>query len=156
MIISLAPLRLLSNSNGAWETNKERAWRCWQGTPQGCIFRSNLLGGDRSCHMGKLRDGDNLLLFMVAKQSGSNGVSCAVPAVCQARCVNGEAQVATCAQKVKWEFQGCVEGLQEKSSPLALRASHAICSLLFLAQFFCCCCWLECEFGLSLACIILS
>lgn len=101
MIISLAPLRLLSNSNGAWETNKERVGRCWQGTPQGCIFRSNLLDGDRLCHMGKLRDGDNLLLFVVAKQSGSNGVSCAVQAVCRAQHVNGEAQVVTRAQKVK-------------------------------------------------------
>lgn len=51
--------------------------------------------------MGKLRDGDNLLLFVVAKQSGSNGVSCAVQAVCRARHVNGEAQVVTRAQKVK-------------------------------------------------------
>lgn len=95
MIISLAPLRLLSNYNGAWETNKGRAWRCWQGTPQGCISRSNLLDGDRPCHMGKLRDGDNLLLFVVARQSGSTAVSCAVQAVCQACGVNGEAQVVT-------------------------------------------------------------
>lgn len=39
------------------------------------------------------------------------------------------------AQKIRGELQEAVEGLQEKPSPLALRASRAFRSLLFFAPF---------------------